>query len=100
MAKVILFASRQIADDVMYHIARTPDLEGGVGKTWLWFDPSRPENSVQVNEGADGRCLVSHPWSETDIDWLATKMQTWMDRGEASVMDGMPADWVSKAEGV
>jgi hypothetical protein len=87
----IIFKTRQIADAITKEIAATPN-----DLVWVWFNPDDSTNDVQYNEGADGRCLVDHPWSEEDRDWLEAYLDGWVQAGTVHLLDAMPADWVSK----
>ena len=61
----------------MREIAATPDLENGIGPVWLWYDPDAGANVISYAEGADGRCIVAHPWLAVDRDWLEAYLGAW-----------------------
>lgn len=95
---VIVYRNRTIADAVSLHISRTPDLPEGIGKTWMWYDPTKPENSVAIPDGADGRCITEHPFALADRTWLETRLQAWISAGDVEILDKKPEDWVDKSE--
>lgn len=84
----IVFANRTLADSVLKEIAASP-----FGQVWVFYDPEQPTNAVTYNEGADGRCMIAHPFSDEDRDWLEAYMATWIATGEVQVLDTIPADW-------
>ena len=90
----IVFASRELANTILREVAATP-----FGSVWVFFEPDNPANSVAYNEGADGRCMIAHPFSEEDRDWLEAYMAEWIATGQVQVLDRQPEDWVSKGEG-
>jgi hypothetical protein len=85
-----VFPDRKSADTVLLEIAAVPDLEGGIGPVWVWYDPDAPLNIVGYAEGADGRCMIAHPWSSVDRDWLEAYLAAWP---EVLVLDAVPGDW-------
>lgn len=87
---VIVFPDRATADAALREIAATPDLEGGTGPVWVWFDPDADTNQVTYAASVDGRVAIAHPWSEVDEDWLAAYLADWTD---VVVTDALPADW-------
>jgi hypothetical protein len=86
----LVFLDRATADAVLCEVAATPDLEGGIGPVWVWYDPDVATNAVSYAEGADGRCVIAHPWSAVDRDWLEAYLSAW---GEVAVLDALPGDW-------
>lgn len=90
---VIVFATKTLADSILKEIAASP-----FGLVWVWFDPDRETNQVQYNEGADGRCMIAHPFAEDDRDWLEAYMAEWIAEGRVQVLDGMPEDWQHTSE--
>jgi hypothetical protein len=90
MSVYLVFPDRAIADVVLREIAATPDLENGIGPVWVWYDPDPGANVVGYVEGADGRCMVAHPWSAADRDWLEAYLGAWPD---VRLLDAFPADW-------
>lgn len=90
MSVYLVFPDRATADAVLREIAATPDLEGGVGPVWVWYDPDVTLNVVGHTEGADGRCMIAHPWSAVDRDWLEAYLAAWP---EVLVLDAAPGDW-------
>ena len=93
MSTVIVFQTKALADQICQEIATTPGIEGGIGPVWVWYDPDTPENDVQYAIGADGRCAISHPWSEIDRDWLEAYMDEWIQVGQVQILDALPDDW-------
>jgi hypothetical protein len=86
----LVFPDRATADAVLHEIAATPHLEGGIGPVWVWYDPDVALNVVSYAEGADGRCMIAHPWSAVDRDWLEAYLAAW---AEVLVLDAVPEDW-------
>lgn len=96
---VIVFQTKALADTILNEICATPQLEGGVGAVIVWWRPENGENTCQYNQGADGRCAISHPWAEVDCDWLQAYMAEWIADGRVWVGDKLPDDWQYGGEG-
>lgn len=90
---VIVFATKALADSILKEVAATP-----FGLVWVFFEPENPTNTVQYNEGADGRCMIAHPFSEEDRTWLEAYMAEWIADGRVKVLGEMPEDWVHSKE--
>jgi hypothetical protein len=86
----IVFPDRATADTVLREVAATPDIEGGVGPVWVWYDPDLDTNVVGYAEGADGRCMIAHHWMEVDRAWIEAYLAAWP---EVEVLDAAPDDW-------
>jgi hypothetical protein len=86
----LVFPDRATADAVLREIAATPDLEGGSGPVWVWYDPDVALNVVGRAEGDDGRCMIAHPWSAVDRDWLEAYLAAWPG---VLMLDAVPGDW-------
>lgn len=89
----VVFQSTSLADTILHEICATPNLEGGVGAVIVWWEPENGVNAVCYSIGADGRCLVAHPWKEVDVDWLEAYMNEWIQAGTVQILDSVPADW-------
>ncbi len=85
---VIVFATKILADTILREIAATP-----WGSVWVWYDPDQTTNTVQYNQGADGRCAIAHPFNEMDADWLEAYMDGWLVAGTVQIRDALPEDW-------
>jgi hypothetical protein len=90
MSVCLVFPDRATADAVLREIAATPDLEDGIGPVWVWYDPDAAANVVGYAEGADGRCMIAHPWSDVDGDWLEGYLRAWPN---VLVLGAVPGDW-------
>jgi hypothetical protein len=90
MSVYLVFPNRATADAVLREIAATPDIEGGIGPVWVWYDPDAAANVVGYAEGADGRCMIAHPWPAVDGDWLWAFLGAWPG---VLVLDAVPGDW-------
>lgn len=90
MAACIVFPDRATADAVLKEISATPDVDGGIGPVWVWFDPDSDANVVAYAEGEDGRCAIAHPWSEIERAWLEAYLAAWP---AVEVLDRLPKDW-------
>lgn len=90
MSVYFVFPDKTTADAVLREIAAMPDLEGGIGPVWVWYDPDAALNHVGYAEGADGRCMIAHSWSAVDRDWLEAYLAAWP---KVVVLDGVPRDW-------
>jgi hypothetical protein len=86
----LVFPDRATADAVLREIAATPDLDGGIGSVWVWYDPDGALNTVGYAQGADGRCMIAHPWPAVDRDWLEAYLAAWP---EVLTLDAVPGDW-------
>jgi hypothetical protein len=78
---VLVFTNRASYDAIKADIVATPDIEGGIG----------PVLFGQPLVGADGRCAISHPWSEVDGDWLTA--YTSGENPPMQILTKLPTDW-------
>lgn len=78
---VLVFRDKASFDAIKADIVCTPDIDGGVGPVALG----------EPTVAADGRCVVSHPWSEVDGDWLAA--YTSGANPAVQILDALPSDW-------
>lgn len=93
MSVYLVFPDRATADAVLREVAATPDLEGGIGPVWVWYDPDADTNVVSYDEAADGRCMLAHPWSEVGRDWWQAYVgAAWP---AVQVLSAPPKDWQS-----
>jgi hypothetical protein len=90
MSAYLVFPDRATAEVVLREIAATPDLDNGIGPVWVWYDPDSDANVIGYAEGADGRCMLAHPWPAVDRDWLEAYVQAWPG---VLVLDAIPGDW-------
>jgi hypothetical protein len=90
---IIVFQTKALADEILKEICCTPNLEGGIGPVILWWLPENGVNRVAYCEGADGRCLISHPFSEVDRDWFEAYMAEWITAGTVKILDAIPDNW-------
>ena len=96
MYKVIIFPSKEIADEMILDVAVTPNQY-----CWMWKDPDAtyeeidPEteevtikqcpNIISYNISLDGRCAIAHDFTQEDLEWL---QEYWAD-GEGTYLNGV-----------
>ena len=90
---VIVFKDKATADLVAKEIAATP-----FGGVWLWYQPEEDRNEIVYLQGADGRCAMCHPFSESDRAWLEVYLEEFIASGDVQILDAVPADWRYPAE--
>lgn len=86
----IVFPDLATANAVLSEIAATPDIEGGIGPVWVWYDPDNPANTICYAGGSDGRKMIAHPWSDVDRAWLGAYLAAWP---AVKLLDAPPVDW-------
>lgn len=110
----LIFKSRFIADALLSEICVTPFdnviLWTVYRDPMFWFKEFNPDGSIPdafdeggfacgLTEGADGRCAVGHPFSESDIGWLEAYLDTQIASGDVALSEVMPSDWKYPMEG-
>jgi hypothetical protein len=94
---IIVFRDRATCDACLQDLTVT---DGGV---WLYQAPRydeagnyigmKPTNLYQPLVGADGRCAISHGFSEDDIVQMATYWASEIKSGMVEFHESLPPDW-------